>query len=160
MTLFILYALSSRTRRSSCTSAGPYGGGGGGAFNELPDNCNAVVSQILIRSGEVVDAFQFSYMYSNGNGKGHTGGYRGGTGGGSSSFHVDVAGGERVVGVIGQSGELVDSLGFITNWGRIFGPHGGNGGGRFQVSSCLVRGNFGRSGSSMDAIGFYCDDFP
>ena len=69
---------------------------------------------------------------------------------------IDIAQGERIIGVFGKSGASVDQLGFVTNWGRIFGPYGGCGGSHFSVNSCLVRGIFGRAGSRIDAIGFYC----
>ena len=143
-----------RSRRDVCISAGPYGGGGGGEFNELLDNCNAIVSSIFIRSGSFIDAIQFTYRYSSGSY--HIGNHNGGYGGGGHTIHIDVEGGERLTGVFGQSGSKIDRLGFITNWSRIYGPFGGCGGGPFTVSSCIVKGIFGRSGSNLDRIGFHC----
>ena len=137
-------------------SAGTYGGGGGGSFNELPNNCGAVVRRIRIRSGSRIDAIQVTYRYSNG--QEHTGGYFGGRGGSEHVIDVNVSGGERIVGIFGRSGGGVDRLGFVTNKGRIFGPYGGCGGGPFTVNSCLLRGIFGRSGSRIDAIGFHCSN--
>ena len=69
---------------------------------------------------------------------------------------VNVDGGEKINGIFGKSGSKVDQLGFITNWGRIFGPYGGCGGGNFHVNSCHLCGIIGRSGSLLDSIGFFC----
>ena len=138
-----------------CTfSAGTYGGGGGGAFNEVPNSCGATVSQIRLRSGSVIDGIQLSYKFSNGHY--YTAGHHGGRGGGERVFNVNVNGGEKIIGIFGKSGSKVDQLGFITNHGRIFGPHGGCGGGRFHVHTCHLRGIYGRSGSLLDSIGFFC----
>ena len=137
-------------------SKGAFGGGGGGSFNELPDNCGAIVRRIVVRSGSRVDAIQITYKKSNG--QDYTGSRRGGSGGGEDTIEIDVDGGERLIGVFGRSGSRVDMLGFVTNKGRIFGPYGGCGGGDFTVSSCLVRGIFGRAGSEIDSIGFHCSN--
>ena len=52
----------SRIQASGCHfSAGTFGGGGGGSFNELPDNCGAVVRRIVLRSGSLIDAIQVTY---------------------------------------------------------------------------------------------------
>ena len=141
--------------QSGCQfSEGTFGGGGGGAFNELPDDCRAVARIIRIRSGSRLDSIQVTYRLSNG--RDHTADKHGGSGGGSHTVNIDVDGGERVIGVFGKSGGSVDQLGFITSRGRIFGPYGGCGGGYFRVNSCLLRGIFGRSGSRIDSIGFFC----
>ena len=149
-------ALSIRTKRTSraCRSVGPYGGGGGGAFVELPDHCNAIVSKIFIRAAALIDGIQFTYQYSNGHQ--YTSGYHGGTGGSAHRITINVSHGERVIGVFGRSAALVDSLGFITNRGRIFGPYGGCGGGPFKVNSCNINGIHGRSATYLDSIGFFC----
>ena len=133
---------------------GPYGGGGGGAFIELPDICNAVVSKIFIRAASYVDAIQFTYQYSNG--QQYTSGYHGGYGGAAHTITIAVSGGERVVGVFGRSAAYVDQLGFVTNWGRIFGPYGGCGGRPFTVNSCNIKGVHGRVAAYVDSIGFFC----
>ena len=154
--MWLHYSLPIRTKRTSrvCRSAGPYGSGIGGAFVELPDNCNAVVSNIFIRSGSRVDALQLTYRHSNGNY--YTSGYHGGTGGSVFRITINVSRGERVIGFFGRSGADIDNLGFITNWGRIFGPYGGCGGGPFTVNSCNVKGIHGRSGRLLHSIGFFC----
>ena len=135
-------------------SAGTFGGGGGGSFNELYDNCRATIRRIIIRSGSRLDSIQVTYRLSTG--QDYTGERRGGTGGSEQKIEIDVDGGEQVIGVFGRSGGEVDQLGFVTNKGRIFGPYGGCGGGSFTVNSCLVRGIFGRAGKRIDSIGFSC----
>lgn len=71
-------------------------------------------------------------------------------------FRVDVDNGEKIIGVFGKRGNLLDQIGFVTNKGKIFGPYGGCGGVNFHVSSCHIRGIFGRSGGLVDSIGFFC----
>jgi len=136
----------------TCTSAGPYGGGGGGAFVELP--CNAVVRRIVIRHGAKIDAIQITYRYSNR--QDSTWIYHGGTKGSRTVINIDVSGGEKIIGIFGRTGAKVDMLGFITNRGRVFGPYGGCGGGPITVNSCHLRGIHGRSGALLDSIGFFC----
>ena len=149
------YALPLRTQRIGCSRIVLlYGGKGGGAFTELPDHCNAVVSKILIQAAAQFDAIQLTYQYSNGNQ--YTSGYHGGTGGTAHRITINVSQGERVVGVFGRTGSLVDSLGFVTNKGRIFGPYGGCGGVPFTVNSCKIKGILGRSARLLDSIGFFC----
>ncbi len=146
---------SGRVRRGTgCYAAGPYGGGGGGGFHELIDNCQSLVKRIIVRSGSLVDSIEVTYQLSNG--QLHYGGHRGGHGGGAHVVDININGGERIISVFGQSGSLLDNIGFATNHGRIFGPYGGTGGGRFTVNNCVLRGFFGRSGSLIDSIGFYC----
>ena len=97
-----------------------YGGGGGGAFNDFLDNCNAIVKRIAICSGSLVDAIQVTYQLSNG--LEHTAGHHGGGGGGLHYIHLNYRNGERINGIFGKSGALVDQLGFITNHGRCLSP--------------------------------------
>ena len=140
---------------SGCSfSAGTFGGAGGYAFNEHPGSCNAIIKTIKIRAALYVDGIQLTYRLSNG--QDFVGTHYGGQGGNLRVFNVDVNAGERVIGVVGRSASLVDQLGFVTNHGRIFGPHGGCGGNRFYVYGCQVRGMFGRSALLLDSIGFFC----
>lgn len=135
---------------------GPYGGSHGEVFVELPDNCNAVVYRIVIRHANYVDGIQISYQYHNG--QNHTRSYHGGAGGRRSVINIDFHGGERITGIFGRKWVLVDTLGFITNRGRIFGPYGGCGGVPFTVNSCHLRGIHGRSTSLLNSIGFSCSN--
>ena len=155
MTISIIIIFNRTRRNTGCTfSAGTYGGGGGTAFNELLDDCRAIVKRVTIRHAALVDAIQITYRLSSG--QDFTADLHGGQGGRGSVFNVDVDGGERVIGIFGKSASLLDQIGFVTNHGRIFGPYGGCGGSNFHVSSCEVRGIFGRSASLIDSIGFFC----
>ena len=78
-------------------------GSGGGSFNELLDNCGAVVRRIVLRSGSLIDAIQVTYRFSNGQDS-------------TGSIYIwwnwrreahDVDGGERLIGVFGKSGSRV-----------------------------------------------------
>jgi hypothetical protein len=135
-------------------SAGAFGGGGGKSFNELPDDCRAVIRKIVLRSADRIDAIQVTYRLSSG--KDYTGPKRGGNGGTEHKINIDIDGGERIIGVFGRAASRVDMLGFVTNKGRIFGHYGRCGGTKFTVNSCHLRGIFGRSGSEIDSIGFHC----
>lgn len=108
----------------------------------------------LSYAGSVIDSIQLTYKLSNGHYT--TGKCFGGRGGKQHVINIDVNRGEKIIGVFGRNGRLVDQLGFVTNKGRIFGPYGSCGGGKFTVNSCEVRGIFGRSGSLIDSIGFFC----
>ncbi len=144
-----------RVRRGTgCYTAGPYGGGGGGAFNELLNDCQSMVKRIVVYSGSLVDSIQVTYQHSNG--LHETSAFHGGSGGGRHEINININGGEKIIGIFGRSGCLLDSIGFITNHGRTYGPYGGSGGGRFDVYNCVLRGIFGRSGRLIDSIGFYC----
>ena len=133
-----------------------FGGQGGTAFIELPDNSGGVVRRILVRSGSRIDAIQVTYRLSNG--QDFIGPHHGGSGGSEHTVDIDVDGGERIIGVFGRSGSRVNMLGFVTNRGRIIGPYGECGGEPFIVNSCLFRGIFGRKGSEVNSIGFVCSN--
>jgi hypothetical protein len=90
-----------------------------------------------------VDAIQITYELPGGSEL--VGGYYGGGGGTEYIIEIDVANGERIIGVFGRSYDYVDQLGFITSKGRILGPYGGCGGNPFNVDSCNVAGIFGTS---------------
>ena len=150
MYILNVFALPLRFKRAVCPwPVGPYGGRGGrDIFTEI--YCNADVSRIFIRAGGVVDGIMFTYQYPGG--KSFNGGYHGGYGGYAHTITINVSKGERVIGVFGRSGGLVDLLGFVTNWGRIFGPYGTCGGRPFTVNSCKVKGIQGRAGGYLDSI--------
>ena len=100
-----------------------------------------------------IDSIQLMYQLPSGED------YVGTRFGGRGELHtidLDVDGGERINGIFGRSGALIDQLGFVTNKGRMFGPYGGCGGSEFTVNDCEIRGIFGRSGALIDSIGFHC----
>lgn len=150
----------SQIQESSCTQSAIVGGSGGTYFDELLDNCNAIVKRVKIRYGTSLEAIQMTYQLSTG--REHVGQFYGGTGGTPLNFtlNVNVDRGERIVGVFGEYGQFINQLVFHTSMGGVFGLFGGSGciEGNFHVDTCKVRGIFGRSGSKLDAIGFYCTE--
>jgi hypothetical protein len=127
-----------------------HGGGGGNAFSDdLTQACRLV--KVAIRHGKEVDGIQGTYVTPTGSE--FTGGFHGGSGGSPSEFTLEPD--EHIVAVEGRSGGRVDRLTFITNKGRRHGPYGGDGGSPFELSNLAVGGFFGRSGSRLDAIGFF-----
>ena len=54
-----------------------------------------------------------------------------------------------MVGVFGHSASLINNLGFVTNWGRVFGPYGGSGGAPFKVE---LQFTAAKSEESMDIL--------
>ena len=140
----------------SCSfKSSSFGGTGGNPFEELPANCTGIVKKILIRGALYVDAIQITYELPDGSEL--VGGYYGGNGGTQNIIEIDVANGERIIGVFGRSYTYLDQLGFITNKGRTLGPYGGCGGDPFTIDGCNVAGVFGRSFDWIDSIGFYCN---
>jgi|CXWL01.1.fsa_nt_gi hypothetical protein len=127
------------------------GGNGGVAFaDNLTEFCQLV--QVNLRAGSEVDAIQG--VWSTPAGTRVTGTMHGGGGGTPASFDLDQD--EFIVRVDGRSGSRVDQLTFTTNKGRTHGPYGGKGGDKdFHLSDLKVGGFCGRSGSGLDAIGFY-----
>ncbi|WP_211441402.1 jacalin-like lectin [Collimonas humicola] len=128
-----------------------HGGSGGGAFStDLTETCQLV--GINIRHGSGVDAIQA--VWSTPSGSRTTGAWYGGDGGELSS--INLAANEYITRVEGRSGSGVDQLKFITSTGAAYGPFGGGGGDPFLLTNLQdVRGLFGRSGSGLDAIGFF-----
>lgn len=152
---FKFFYRSTHIQQLGCHSShGPFGGSGGRAFNELPDDCEAVVDRIRIRSGRRLDSIQITYKLSNG--RTYTGRKYGENGGSPHTVDIRVDEAERIIGVFGKSGRKVDQIGFVTNFGRVLGPYGGNGGSDFRVDGCNLRGIFGRHGDEIDSIGFHC----
>ncbi len=94
--------------------------------------------------------------YQHSNDKLESGEYYGGNGGELDIVNIDVDNDEKIIGIFGTSGSMVDSIGFATNFGNIFGPYGGKGGTAFTVNNCVLRGLFGREKSMIDSLGFYC----
>jgi hypothetical protein len=144
-----------RTRRSvgGCkVVTHTYGGGGGGSFVDVPFHCHGTIRKIVIHSGTVIDSIQL--FFDRGNGQYHVSARHGGGGGGR--HEITLFSSERIIGIFGKTGHLVDQLGFVTNYGRIFGPYGACGGSPFTVNSCELRGIYGKSGALLDSIGFFC----
>ncbi|MEA3052573.1 MAG: hypothetical protein QOG72_1476 [Sphingomonadales bacterium] len=138
----------------STATAGPFGGGGGAPFQDpgpIPE-----LSRILtvsVRHGTYVDAIAATYLLPDGSQQTFS---HGGGGGTEEVIHFNP--GERIIAVVGRSGDLLDNIAFLTEdprgVRRTHGPYGGPGGAQFIVNAD-VNGFFGRSGSLIDAIGFF-----
>ncbi len=128
-----------------------YGGQGGAPFqDDLTQVCRLVA--IHLRSGSLVDMIQAVWEYPNG--ALVTGPQHGGSGGAPTT--INLLPGELIVRVDLRSGELVDQLTFYTNQGRQYGPYGGGGGSPQSLTNLgAVTGFIGRSGASLDQIGFW-----
>jgi hypothetical protein len=126
---------------------GPFGGGGGSAFEDGPAS---QVRSVIVRSGAYVDSITF--LYADGSTKVH-----GGQGGGPPQ-RLDLNAGEFLAGVEGAYEPYLMYLFFTTSQGRSFGPFGGGGGNGFMLTPIpgyAITSFFGRSGSYVDALGFY-----
>jgi hypothetical protein len=137
-----------------------FGGGGGAVFDDAQIGA-APLKTILglgVRSGSYVDQLGASYRLSNGDGASAS---HGGNGGGPAS--IQLLPNEKIIGVEGRSGDLVDQITFRTAvvYGggdppflQTHGPFGGGGGNPFQIWGEVV-GFHGRSGTYLDSVGFY-----
>uniref|UniRef100_A0A7R9VGK7 Jacalin-type lectin domain-containing protein n=1 Tax=Pseudictyota dubia TaxID=2749911 RepID=A0A7R9VGK7_9STRA len=132
-----------------------FGGRGGGPFNDTArPYCR--INSIAVNAGALIDGI--SVMYSDGTTTKH-----GGEGGGWHS--IPLVGGESIVEVSVRYGRFVQSLTFLTNMGRTFGPYGEGGFvlGLGPVREATVKapeghilgGIHGRRGKYIDGIGFH-----
>jgi hypothetical protein len=133
-----------------------FGGTGGTPFDDITSATGIVVgiSSITIRSGSEVDAIQVNYILSDGSI--YTGATHGGTGGNPTT--INLTDDETIISMQGRSGSAIDQIIFTTRNTsgtlKVYGPYGGTGGSPFVVNG-VVGGFFGRSGSGLDALGFY-----
>jgi hypothetical protein len=127
-----------------------YGGDGGSEFiDDLTDFSR--LRKIVIRHGSWIDAIQGIWSVE---GVEISGPQHGGNGGGPSTIQLQED--ELIVAIKGRAGTYVDSLTFVTNHGRTFGPYGGNGGNPFPDITAPegILGFYGRAGSYLDKVGF------
>lgn len=142
---------------------GPSGGGGGHPFDDGMPKQNAIISQVLVRSGTWIDGIQIMY------GDKHCGGteteYHGGTGG--QPQYIDLRRDEYISGISGRYGNYIDKLqihisstgkeqGEGARDGRVvaFGGTGGHTNFSFEApKGTEVIGFIGRSATYLDAIG-------
>ena len=92
------------------------------------------------------------------NGQTYQSDFHGGQGG--DAHAIQFADGESIIVIVGQAGEYVDQLNFLTSkpdgTRGTYGPYGGTGGTPFFINA-TIRGFFGRSGVYLDAIGAFED---
>jgi len=128
------------------------GGRGGRAFSDLKIPAGARISEIRVRSGDLIDSVQLVYTLSNG--RSQDGPAHGGSGGRGTVFRLDRD--EYLIGVSGRYGDYIDSLVFHTNkrTSPTFGGRGGNRNFRIMVpSGTQAIGFVGRAAKYLDAIG-------
>jgi len=128
------------------------GGRGGTSFSDTAIPSGAIVSEVHIYSGEIVDSVQLLYTLSDG--RTQLSPRHGGTGGNQNTFRLDSD--EYIVGLSGRYGEYVDSIRIHTNKraSPLYGGRGGSQDYRIVVASGNHGVGFlGRSGEYLDAIG-------
>jgi len=128
------------------------GGEGGRPFTESDIPRDARILEIRIFSGDLVDAVQAVYMLADG--RVVESSRYGGSKGQRHTFRLDSD--ERITGISGRYGELIDSIRIHTNK-RTSPVYGGDGGARpYRInvpSGNRAVGFSGRSGDYLDAIG-------
>ncbi|RCV15904.1 hypothetical protein SETIT_3G095300v2 [Setaria italica] len=144
------------TGQTSPIMIGMWGGDGGEEFDvtEPPKRLDSV----MIRAGEIIDSFGFSYIDQAG--QKHTLGPYGGKGGNLTT--IQLAPTEYVKGFSGTTGtyvgsQVVASLAIETNL-REYGPYGEEQDMHFSIplpKNASVVGFFGSAGNLLDAIGVY-----
>lgn len=134
-------------------ACGPSGGKGGNLFIDT-STPNQYISEIKVRSGNVIDSIQVTYKDSFN--VVTTGSRHGGTGGRESVFRL--APDEYIVSIGGKYGNNIDKLWIKTNKGRTqeWGGNGGNVDFTYVVpDGWMIISFWGRSGKYLDAIGVY-----
>ncbi|KAM0839775.1 hypothetical protein ACQ4PT_060101 [Festuca glaucescens] len=132
---------------------GPWGGNGGFAKDMTVKESLLRLESVTIKSGSYIDSLVFSYVDTQG--KRHTEGPWGGSGGNPQTIVLGPK--EFVKKVTGTIDNGISSLVLVTNI-KTYGPFGQERGQRFgetvPENTCVV-GFFGRSGAALDALGVY-----
>ena len=133
---------------------GTYGGGGGTAFEDLPEE-PARISKIKVRAGWWIDAIQVTWERPDGSTKAAP--QRGGKGGGEATFTLQKD--EYIKKITGEYGTYVGSLTFHTNKRKspTYGLAKGNGKGKpFELKApegSAIVGFHGHSGGFLHNLG-------
>jgi Jacalin-like lectin domain len=156
---------------SSQAGTVPHGGGGGGVFNFYA-NENWRLIHIRMSCGKYMDSIELFWRDRNND----VHNARAGGNGGSTVVDIPLAPDEVIVSAHGNSGKYFDKLGFTTSKGFVYTcenhdegsnsfpfprPRGTNdnvGGTPFtepNMAGKSIHGIFGRSGKTLDQIGFY-----
>jgi hypothetical protein len=137
-----------------------YGGSGGAAWDDAQTlgAAPAGFQRIAVRSGALLDKLETTYTLQGGNASTQA---HGGSGGGPASF--DFVPSEKLIGIQGRSGDLIDQISFLTAvvygggdppYLQTRGPFGGGRGAPFTIWG-EIAAFYGRSGSLVDQIGCY-----
>lgn len=136
---------------SSILRSTGYGGNGGAAFDDLVvQSLLGKIKSIKVRSGSAVDNIEITY-------DGGVKSAHGGGGGIEQTFNLGED--EWVTEIKGRSGSVLDQIQFVTNK-RSSPTYGGGGGVPFslKMDKRIVKGFFGRAGSTIDQIGVYFEE--
>lgn len=133
-----------------------FGGAGGGAFDDFAAAAASGtpingISSIAVRPGTFVNGLAATYTRSGG------GTFSASHGGSGTPATITLAPDERLIGIRGRSGDLIDQLTFLTRTStqlKTYGPYGGGGGNPFEISGDIVA-FYGRSGANIDNLGVY-----
>jgi len=134
------------------TASNIAGGRGGSPFSDSAIPSGAIVSEVHVYSGELVDALQLLYTLPDG--RTQLGLRHGGSGGRQNIFQLGSD--EYIIGLSGRYGDYLDSIRIHTNkrTSPLYGGSGGNLDYRVDVASGNYAVGFtGRSGNYIDAIG-------
>lgn len=138
---------------------GPWGGNGGTAFDARlilqSGETGKKLTAIKVRHGAIIDAIQLYWI--NNKGQSSYSPQYGGSGGTESWLYL--SDGEYITGFNIKSGNKVDNITFVTNYGvyTFGGPGGANSANlNFGISGFQLHGIYGRSGNKLDKIGIYC----
>ncbi|XP_042327676.1 zymogen granule membrane protein 16-like isoform X1 [Sceloporus undulatus] len=142
-----------QTRLSSFS--GEYGGDGGDYFDQSSNQLDGPMTALKIRAN---DRYLLSIQVRYGDSWSITEGSTMGSPTGMELYH-----GEGFVQVLGRFGSYVEYLAFRTNLGRVFAFGSSSGSGiSFEAEpmfpNTVLRFISGRSGSSVNALGFHWDE--
>ena len=159
----LLHAFPCRNTRQSglnCHSTNMYGGRGGGYFQ---DPCHPAIKRIDVGDEVASGALRYIQVtYKNAQNQDVLEPLHGRST--DSVLHrINLAQGEHIIAVIGRHSThykrgRIHQLGFLTRSvsgaKQIFGPYGAENGNLFVINADVVS-FFGRSGSLIDALGFF-----
>ena len=164
---FSLYKCRSKRRPCACkTTVGPYGGRAGTAFVDITTNsCDVEITDIWIRHGDIVNAIQMRYKFSDG----HLQTMPNRGGGGGTGVHISVPQGGKIIGIFGglttythiNYGTVLTQLWILIMDSdytlEIYGPYGSyvhQGSSTFAVYGD-IKSIFGYHRQYLDGLGVY-----
>ncbi len=137
-----------------------FGGSGGNNFYPLVWHVGQRISKVKVWWGNEVDGISVFYLNWDGSeDEEHYGGWGGDHKG--DTFEIFTNDGEELWAIFGTTGSRVDSVNFITSWGRYSPHYGGWGGSRSYYSDptqaprpgMKLGGLFGKGNVTIDRIG-------
>jgi len=131
-------------------------GGGSGKFFMLPSDrydasTSKAITGIAIQHGRRVEQIVLEYTSKRNKKKTESEGNNAG-----KWSYINLKEGEYITHITGRAGSLIDQVTFHTSMRRTFGPYGGNGGQKFEISipsDAKVVGFTGLAGPGINKIG-------